>query len=66
MNSGSLYCVMTNETLRKVLVSFLRCCNMQQDNAGLGMNGTEYKLSAQPLYEYILKGNLIVNWMWVI
>jgi len=39
---------------------------MQQDNAGLGMNGTEYKLSAQPLYEYILKGNLIVNWMWVI
>jgi len=44
VNSGSLYCVMTNATLRKVLVSFLRCCNMQQDNADLSMNSIEYKL----------------------
>jgi len=39
---------------------------MQQDNSGLGMNSTDLKLSAQPLYEHILKQNLIVNWMWVI
>jgi hypothetical protein len=28
---------------------------MQQDDAGLDMKSTEYKLSAQPLYEHILK-----------
>jgi hypothetical protein len=28
---------------------------MQQDNAGLLRNSTDYKFSAQPLYEYILK-----------
>jgi hypothetical protein len=39
---------------------------MQQDGAGLGMKRTEYKLIAQPLYEHILKPNLIVNWMWMI
>jgi hypothetical protein len=36
-----LYCVMAYVSLRKVLVSFLQCWNLQQDNAGLGMNRTE-------------------------
>jgi hypothetical protein len=66
VNSDSLYCVMAYAALRKVLVSFLRCCNMQQDNRGLGMKSTEEKLGAQPVYEHIFNQNLIVNWMWVI